>query len=144
MLESLRDLFRQLATNPPPQTAPGDDGLLCLNLPPEMTEALNTISIRENVPVDELAADLLAWAAHLRLTETDKLVYWHMLTRREQQAAALACIGYKNKEIARKMGITVETVKAHLSNVYQKFGVQTRGQLAMLLSDWDFSAWDVR
>jgi DNA-binding CsgD family transcriptional regulator len=38
------------------------------------------------------------------------------------------------------MTVTAETVKFHVRNVLQKFGVETRSQLQQLLREWDFSA----
>ncbi len=36
--------------------------------------------------------------------------------------------GYKNKEIAFDMGIAERTVKAHLTNIYNKLGVNSRSE----------------
>ena len=44
--------------------------------------------------------------------------------------AALARDGLSNKEIARQLFVTVHTVEVHLSRVYAKLGVRSRGQLA--------------
>ena len=52
------------------------------------------------------------------------------LTQREKEVAALAALGLTNKEIAKELGISVKTVKAHLSLVFQKLGVKKRSQLA--------------
>ncbi|GLV47101.1 hypothetical protein TJA_02760 [Thermus sp. LT1-2-5] len=52
------------------------------------------------------------------------------LTPREKEVAALAALGLTNEEIARELGISVKTVKAHLSLVFQKLGVRKRSQLA--------------
>jgi DNA-binding CsgD family transcriptional regulator len=39
------------------------------------------------------------------------------------------------------MSVTAETVKFHVHNVLEKYGVKSRSQLQQLLSDWDFDAW---
>ncbi|AEV16230.1 Transcriptional regulator, LuxR [Thermus sp. CCB_US3_UF1] len=52
------------------------------------------------------------------------------LTPREKEVAALAAIGLSNEEIAQELGISVKTVKAHLTAVFQKLGVRKRTQLA--------------
>lgn len=52
------------------------------------------------------------------------------LTQREKEVAALAAIGLSNEEIAKELGISVKTVKAHLSLVFQKLGIRKRSQLA--------------
>lgn len=48
------------------------------------------------------------------------------LTDREQQVLEAAARGERNKEIAARLGITERTVKAHLTSVYNKLGVDSR------------------
>jgi DNA-binding CsgD family transcriptional regulator len=55
------------------------------------------------------------------------------LTPSEQRAAELAAAGLSNKDIARELVVTVHTVEVHLSRVYAKLGVSSRGQLAAQL-----------
>jgi DNA-binding CsgD family transcriptional regulator len=55
------------------------------------------------------------------------------LTPTEQRVARLAAEGLSNKEIAADLFVTVHTVEAHLSHVYAKLGVRSRGQLARRL-----------
>jgi len=50
------------------------------------------------------------------------------LTVRERSVLELVAQGQSNKEIARNLGISPETVKTHLENVYGKFSVQRRAQ----------------
>ena len=53
--------------------------------------------------------------------DTEKL-----LTKRETEILLMVADGARNKEIAYKLGITLRTVKAHLSHIYQKFNVDSR------------------
>jgi DNA-binding CsgD family transcriptional regulator len=39
------------------------------------------------------------------------------------------------------MSVKKDTIKFHVRNVLQKFGVETRSQLQQLLKEWDFNAW---
>ncbi len=55
------------------------------------------------------------------------------LSQRERQVAEAAARGATNKEIARAMGITERTVKAHLTAAYEKLGVRDRMQLSLLI-----------
>jgi DNA-binding NarL/FixJ family response regulator len=52
------------------------------------------------------------------------------LTRREQEILLLAAAGPSNAEIAHRLGVTEQTVKFHLSNIYRKLGVGNRTQAA--------------
>ncbi|MES2583754.1 MAG: LuxR C-terminal-related transcriptional regulator [Pseudomonadota bacterium] len=52
------------------------------------------------------------------------------LSPREHGIWVLITQGLSNKEIARNLGLTAETVKSHLKNIYPKLGVQNRAQAA--------------
>ncbi len=39
--------------------------------------------------------------------------------------------GFANKQIARRLGITERTVKAHLSSAFQRIGARDRTQAAI-------------
>ncbi len=49
-----------------------------------------------------------------------------VLTERELEVLTAVALGYRNKEIALQLGVTERTVKAHLTNVYNKLGVDSR------------------
>jgi DNA-binding NarL/FixJ family response regulator len=53
------------------------------------------------------------------------------LTPREQQVLSLLRQGLANKQIARSLGISQATVKAHLTSVFQRIGVTDRVQAAV-------------
>jgi DNA-binding NarL/FixJ family response regulator len=53
------------------------------------------------------------------------------LTRRELDALALVVAGFTNKDIAAKLGISEDTVKHHLTNLFDKTGVSNRLELAL-------------
>ena len=52
------------------------------------------------------------------------------LTPTERRVAELAATGRSNKEIARSLFVTINTVEGHLSHAYAKLGVRSRAQLA--------------
>jgi DNA-binding CsgD family transcriptional regulator len=56
------------------------------------------------------------------------------LSETELRVARLAAQGRSNKQIASELYVTVHTVEKHLSHVYAKLGVHSRGQLAAVLS----------
>lgn len=57
------------------------------------------------------------------------------LTPTERRVAQLAADGLSNKEIARALVVTVNTVEFHLRNTYAKLGVRSRVQLAGQIAD---------
>ena len=59
----------------------------------------------------------------------------HPLTDREQQVLQLVARGLPNKLIARDLGISEKTVKAHLTTVFQRIGVTDRVQAAIWARD---------
>jgi len=48
------------------------------------------------------------------------------LTTREQEILQAVARGERNKEIAHNLGITERTIKAHLTSIYNKLGVDSR------------------
>jgi two-component system, NarL family, nitrate/nitrite response regulator NarL len=53
------------------------------------------------------------------------------LTPRELEIVSAVVAGYANKEIAEYFKISEDTVKHHLSNIFDKLGVSTRLELAL-------------
>jgi DNA-binding NarL/FixJ family response regulator len=53
------------------------------------------------------------------------------LSAREQEVLRLVAQGLANKQIARRLGISERTVKAHLTNVFSALGVSDRTQAAL-------------
>ena len=61
-----------------------------------------------------------------------------MLSARELEVLLLAARGLPNQQIASALHLAEGTVKRHLSNVYGRMGVQSRGEAAReaLRRDW--------
>ncbi len=53
------------------------------------------------------------------------------LTPREAEVLKLVRLGLANKQIARRLGISERTVKAHLTSVFARIGVADRTQAAL-------------
>ncbi len=53
------------------------------------------------------------------------------LSQREKQILRLLVLGLSNKEISKNLGISVNTVKNHLNNIFKKLGVNGRTQAAI-------------
>ncbi len=54
------------------------------------------------------------------------------LTRREMEVLADLASGRTNKQIARDLGVSLNTIKFHVRNLYQKLAVNSRGQAIAL------------
>ena len=59
------------------------------------------------------------------------------LTERELDVARLVGRGLGDQGIAKKTGLSVNTVKAHLRNVYRKLRVGSRASLARWFAQHD-------
>ena len=57
------------------------------------------------------------------------------LSPREREVLGLVAQGLANKQIARALGITERTVKAHLSRVFREIGVLDRTSAALWAKD---------
>jgi len=78
-----------------------------------------------------LVSRLLRQVGALAPTRTD----WRheALSERERAIALRVSQGESNSRIAAAMGITERTVKAHLTAIFEKLGVEDRLQLALLV-----------
>ena len=59
------------------------------------------------------------------------------LTAREREVLALLGTGLANKVIARRLGISEATVKAHLTRIFRQIGVTDRTQAAIWAREHD-------
>ncbi len=57
---------------------------------------------------------------------------WDMVTQREREVLKLVGEGYKNKEIAEYLYISVKTVEKHRSNIMRKLDVHTASALTAI------------
>jgi len=85
--------------------------------------ATQTAMLRK--PVDASAIDENVNASEDRLA---------VLTKRELEVARTVAGGSSNKEVARQLGITERTVKAHVGAVFQKLKVRDRLHLALIVN----------
>jgi pimeloyl-ACP methyl ester carboxylesterase len=51
------------------------------------------------------------------------------LSAREREVLHLLCSGRSNKEIARTLDLSINTVERHLTNIYRKLGVRSRSEV---------------
>ena len=106
-----------------------------------MQVTLTTLAQHEGRPEDDLIHDLLAAGLTQYYSSEELLKKWRALTTREQDVAALVCLGFTNREIAVRLSIAPDTVKSRFQNVMKKFNIHKRTELRILMAEWDFSAW---
>jgi DNA-binding NarL/FixJ family response regulator len=57
------------------------------------------------------------------------------LSNRQKEVASLVAEGYSNKEVASQLNVQDKTIKFHLTDIYKKFKIKSRLQLAILASE---------
>lgn len=53
------------------------------------------------------------------------------LTAREEEIARLVALGHTDKEVARRLGISLSTARCHLRNIRDKLGIHSRVGIAL-------------
>jgi RNA polymerase sigma factor (sigma-70 family) len=97
---------------------------------------------KEKITPDELANDLVRTELAKRQKNEVLRNRWDTLSVRGQDVTALTCLGYTNRQIAAKLGISEETVKTHVKRALKKFKMHGKLELQIALKKWDFSEWD--
>lgn len=107
----------------------------------EMLAAIQEAARQQGRTEEEVWKDFVR-AGHNQYLQTGELEnHWDSLTEREQEVTALACLGYRNYEIAETLDISYETVKTHMQNIFNKFEIRNRNELRRVLKDWQFQEW---
>jgi len=107
-----------------------------------LLRSLRDLAAREQRPADEVINSLLNQALQERQLAEEHWKRWQRLTPREQEVAALVCLGHTSRQIAAMLVISPETVKTDVGNLLRKFGFSTRQELRQALAGWDFSEWE--
>ncbi|MFC5745400.1 helix-turn-helix transcriptional regulator [Actinomadura rugatobispora] len=72
-------------------------------------------------------------SAHLEVSDDVDMEGQISLSESELAVAKLAALEHTNREISRKLNITVSTVEQHLTRVYKKLGARGRHEISILL-----------
>jgi len=103
--------------------------------------ALEQRANQEQRPAEEIQAELVAEGlAHLQTVDRLKEC-WGSLSPREQEVAALTCLGFTNRQMAGRMHVSMETIKTQMSKVLDKFDLHSKMELRQALTNWDFRDW---
>jgi DNA-binding NarL/FixJ family response regulator len=80
-----------------------------------------------------LMTDLVEWVG--TLTQQRDHAAWRLassLTRRQREVLMMVSAGYPNKDIASRFSVSEETIKHHLTRIFEKVGASNRLELAMV------------
>lgn len=79
----------------------------------------------------EAVTDLVGYLKHQIASQPAPKAKSYGLTRREIEILGTIVAGLSNKEIAQKFSLSEDTVKHHLTNIFDKVGVSSRLELAL-------------
>jgi len=116
---------------------------LLLHARGDILAMLGELALEQGISVEDLAMGYVERETIKDYQSTNVNVQnWESLSERQQEVAALACLGNTNAEIAERLDISLETVKTHMKVILRKFEVRGRHQLGYVLRKWDFSDFD--
>jgi len=70
--------------------------------------------------------------AYEAMNKKDKFISQTRLTRREIEVLSLVVQGFTNREISERLFLSINTVKAHLTDIMKKMGAPNRQRVALL------------
>ena len=91
----------------------------------DLIEAIRAIRSGESVLHPNIIAKLLRRAITAPVEEHK---HPELLSERESEILKLVALGRRNKEIAGKLSLSERTVKAHLTNIFNKLNVASRSE----------------
>ncbi|WP_433303271.1 response regulator [Actinoplanes sp. CA-030573] len=116
----------------------GASGYLLKDAPPrELVEAVRRVAAGEPILSPAVTRRLIERVAdpviHDRRAAAETLL--SRATGREREVARTVARGLSNAQIGAELGMSVPTVKAHVSRLLTKLGLENRVQLALLVHD---------
>jgi DNA-binding NarL/FixJ family response regulator len=108
----------------------GAFGVVLKNSPPEILfKAIRGVMSGQHWIGRESIADVVAALRRYRETAPPRPKFG--LTPRELEITSAIVLGCSNKDIAKKFVLSEDTVKHHLTNIYEKVGASNRLELAL-------------
>ncbi len=118
--------------------AAGADGFLLKDTPPDqIVSAIRTVADGEAMLSPSVTRTVIGRVRTVGLTPRtqDAIDRLDQLTDREKEVALAVGRGLTNADIARELYLSIPTVKAHVSRLFDKLGVTNRVQIAMVVHD---------
>ncbi|MFE5342426.1 response regulator transcription factor [Isoptericola sp. NPDC056578] len=114
----------------------GAAGYLLKDMPPaRIAAAVHAAAAGEPVLAPDVARRLMAAVAGSDGSRDRARAALDVLTARERDVAVELGRGASNADIAARLYLSVPTVKAHVSSVLDKLGLENRTQVALLVHD---------
>jgi DNA-binding NarL/FixJ family response regulator len=116
----------------------GAGGFLLKDTPPvEIVRAVRTVAAGEPMLSPTVTRRLIGHVTDSEESDRRRHAREQIdrLTEREREVAVAIGLGKSNAEIGRELYMSVATVKAHVSHVLEKLGLNNRVQIALLAHD---------
>jgi DNA-binding NarL/FixJ family response regulator len=116
----------------------GASGYLLKRTPPEkLLESIREVH-QGGAPMSSYIARKVVQSFHRRAAASPERA---KLSPREEETLHLVAKGYHNKEIAERLNISIETVRVHLRNIYEKLHVGSRSEAVVKFLGSSADAW---
>ena len=118
--------------------AAGADGFLLKDTPPqEILEAIRKVADGETILSPSATRTVVGRVRSEAGSDRSRQAVERLtaLTEREREVAVAVGRGLTNADIARELYLSIPTVKAHVSRLFDKLGVTNRVQIAMVVHD---------
>jgi DNA-binding NarL/FixJ family response regulator len=116
--------------------AAGADGFLLKDTPPpQVVDAIRKVADGEPMLSPTVTRSLIRQVAGFTRSPVHATARLAELTERERDVALAVGRGLSNAEIAAELYLSVPTVKAHVSRLFDKLAVSNRVQIALCVHD---------
>ena len=118
--------------------AAGADGFLLKDTPPqEILDAIRKVADGETILSPSATRTVVGRVRSEAGSDRSRQAVERLtaLTEREREVAVAVGRGLTNADIARELYLSIPTVKAHVSRLFDKLGVTNRVQIAMVVHD---------
>jgi DNA-binding CsgD family transcriptional regulator len=112
-------------------------GRIPVEVDDELAVHLGRLAQARGLPVENLATDLLRLGLDQEARRQQAEVALAGLTPRQREVARLAAGGRTNRQIARELWLSPETVKTHLRRALEHFDLHSKAELRLLLLPLD-------